>query len=79
MASQLGHRVLGRLGLELVGAGDERDQGHVDEEDRGSADVVAELADRLEEGKALDVSDGAADLGDDDIDVVAARLCGSAT
>ena len=35
------------------------------------ADVVAELADRLEEGKALDVSDGAPHFGDDHVDVVA--------
>ena len=36
-----------------------------------AADEVAELADRLEERQDLDVADGAADLGDDDVDVVA--------
>ena len=35
-----------------------------------AADVVAELPDRLEERQDLDVADGAADLGDHDVDVV---------
>ena len=35
-----------------------------------AADVVAELPDRLEEREDLDVADGAADLGDHDVDVV---------
>ena len=34
-------------------------------------DVVADLARRLEERQRLDVADGAADLGDDHVDVVA--------
>ena len=34
-----------------------------------AADVDRELADRLEERQRLDVADGAADLGDDDVDV----------
>ena len=33
-----------------------------------AADLVAELADRLEEGQALDVADRAADLGDHHVD-----------
>ena len=35
-----------------------------------AADVLAELPDRLEERQDLDVADGAADLGDHDVDVV---------
>ena len=35
-----------------------------------AADVLAELPDGLEEGEDLDVADGAAHLGDDDVDVV---------
>ena len=37
------------------------------------ADVLAELADRLEERQALDVADRAADLDDHDVDVLARR------
>ena len=39
-------------------------------EDVVAPDVLAELPDRLEEGQDLDVADGAADLGDHDVDVV---------
>ena len=35
-----------------------------------AADVLAELPDRLEEREDLDVADGAADLGDHDVDVL---------
>ena len=37
-----------------------------------AADEVTHLAGRLEEGQRLDVADGAADLGDDDVGRVAA-------
>ena len=60
-------RVLGRLGLQLAArreVGHERD---VEEEDAVAAEVVADLACGLEEGQRLDVADGAADLGDDDV------------
>ncbi len=67
--AQLGDRVLGRLGLRLADHADHRHQGDVDVEDVLAADVLAELADRLEEGQALDVADGAADLGDEHVDV----------
>ena len=40
------------------------------EEDVLASDVVAHLPDRLEKGQRLDVTDGAADLGDDDVHVV---------
>jgi len=41
----------------------------MDEENVVPALLVAELAQRLEEGKTLDIPDGATDLGDDNIDV----------
>ncbi len=67
---QLGDRVLGRLGLELLAGGQVRDQGHVDVAGVGGADVLLHLTDRLEERQALDVAHGAADLGDHHVDVV---------
>lgn len=63
-------RVLGRLGLELTGGADVRQQRDVHDEDVVAADLVADLADGLQERQRLDVADGAADLGDDDVDVV---------
>ena len=65
--AQRGDGVLGRLRLELAArreVGHERD---VEEEAVVAADEVAHLAGRLEEGQRLDVADGAADLGDDDV------------
>ena len=49
---------------------DERHQGDVDVADVVPPDVLAELPDGLEEREDLDVADGAADLGDDHVDVV---------
>ncbi len=69
-AAQFGDRVLGGLGLLLSGRTDERHQRDVDVADVVAADVLAELAQRLEEREDLDVADGAADLGDDDVDVL---------
>ena len=43
-----------------------------------AADVVADLAGGLEERQRLDVADRAADLGDDDVDVVGRPSRGSA-
>ena len=71
---QLAHRVLRRLGLELARGGDVRHQREVDEDRVLAADLLAELADRLEERQRLDVADGAADL--DDHDVVSRARCG---
>jgi hypothetical protein len=48
----------------------------VQEEDVVAADVVAHLAGGLEEGQPLDVADGAADLGDDDVRAVLGRHVG---
>ena len=69
-AAQLGDRVLRRLGLLLSRRSDERHQRHVEVADVVATGFLAELADRLEKGKDLDVAHGAADLGDHDIDVV---------
>ena len=40
------------------------------------ADLVPHLAGGLEEGQRLDVADGAADLGDDDVDPARALAAG---
>ena len=62
--AQLAHGVLGGLGLDLVGGGDVGNEAHVDEAEVGLALLLAELPDGLHEGLALDVADGAAELGD---------------
>ena len=68
-AAQLGHRVLGRLRL-LLARDEVGHQGQVHVADVVPADVPAELPDRLNEGDDLDVADRAADLDDDDVDVL---------
>ena len=68
-AAELLDRVLRRLGLELARHVDVRHQRAVDVHDAVASDLVSELPDRLEERQALDVAHGAADLGDDDVDV----------
>ena len=62
--------MLGGLGLELSGGGDEGNQGDVDKESVLAAMLLAHLADGFEERKRLDIADGAADFADDDIDIV---------
>ena len=69
--AQIADAVLRRLRLELAGRADERHERQVDVERVVAPDVLAELADRLEEGQALDVADRAADLDEDDVDVLA--------
>ena len=69
-AAQLGDRVLGRLGLLLAARPDERHQRDVHVADVGATHVEPELPDGLEERQDLDVADRAADLGDDDVDVL---------
>ncbi len=59
--------VLGGLGLVLVGAGEIGHQRHMDEETVFPSDLQGHLARRLQKGLALDVADGAADLGDDHV------------
>ena len=65
--------LLGGLGLELAGGGDVGEEGDVDVVDVLAPHIVAHLADGLEEGLALDVADGAADLDDDDVGVATRR------
>ena len=66
--AQLVDRVLGRLRLQFPGVADVGHQGQVDEHAAFRPEVRVELADRLEEGQRLDVADGAADLGDHEVD-----------
>ena len=68
--AQSRHGVLGGLGLQLLRRTDERHQGDVDEEHAVPTHVLTHLASRLEERLGLDIADGPADLGDDDIDIV---------
>ena len=72
-AAQLVDRVLRRLRLQLAGRLDERDEGDMQVENVLRADLAPELANRLEERERLDVADGAADLGDDDVGVGCGR------
>jgi hypothetical protein len=65
--AQLADRLLRRLGLQLARRAQERQQRQVDEHAVVRPVLEAELADRLEERQALDVADGAADLGDGDV------------
>src|SRR3982074_2588364 len=64
--------MLGRLRLELAGRRDEWQQSEVDIDRLAARQIVAELADRLEEGQALDVADRAADLDQHEVDAVVA-------
>ena len=68
-APQLVDGVLCRLRLQLAGVVDVGHEGEVDEHAPPPADVDGKLADRLEKRQRLDVADGAADLGHDEIDV----------
>ena len=72
-APQLVDRVLGGLGLQLAHRVEVRHERHVDEADVLAADVVAQLADGLEERQRLDVAHRSADLDDDDLGVRARR------
>ena len=71
-AAQLLDRVLGGLRLELAGGGQRGEQRDVDVQDVGPPDVLAHLADRLEERQRFDVADGPADLDDHDVRVAVA-------
>src|SRR5262249_23141870 len=61
-----------RLGLELAGARNERQQRQVDVDRMPARQLVAELADRLEERQALDVTHRAADLDEHEIEALVA-------
>ena len=65
--AQLLNRVLGRLGLRLVGAGNERNQCYMDKQAVAAANLSSNLTDCLEERLRLDVTGGAANLGDDNV------------
>ena len=65
-------RVLGRLGLELARAGNERQERQVDVDGMMPGQLVAELPDRLEERQALDITDRAPDLAQDEIEALVA-------
>ena len=67
--SQVAHAVLRGLGLELAGGADVRHQREVHVDRVVAPDVLAELADRLEERQALDVADRAADLHQHDVGI----------
>ena len=70
--AQFAHGMLGRLGLHLACGRDPRHQRQVDEHRIIVRQFVAELADRLEEGQALDVAHRAADLAEDEIHILIA-------
>ena len=65
-------RMLRRLGLQLARRGDVRHQRQVDEDGVPARQLLAELADRLEERQALDVADRAADLHQHEIEILVA-------
>ena len=65
-------RMLGRLGLQLARGLDIGQQRQMHETGMFAAELVAELADGLEERQALDIADRAADLAEQEIDIVAA-------
>ena len=66
-ALQLFHRVLCGLGFVFVRAGNVGHQHHMDVAAVVATLLQTHLTDGLEEGLALDVAGGAADLGDDDV------------
>ena len=71
--AQFLHGMLRRLGLELARARDIRQQGQMHEQRMAFRQVVLQLADRLEERQALDVTDRTADLDQREIIALVAR------
>jgi len=65
--AQLGHRLLGRLGLQLAGGLDEGDVGDVQENGVVVADAQGKFPNGLQKRQTFNVPGRAADLGDDDI------------
>ncbi len=74
--SEVADAVLRRLGLELAGGADVRHERQVDVERVIAADVLAELANRFEEGQALDVAHRAADFDEHDVHIDCDRANG---
>ena len=70
--AQLLDRMLGRLGLQFARGRNVGQQRQVDVDDVAARQIVAELADRLEERQALDVADRAADLDQHEVDPLVA-------
>ena len=68
-APQLVDRVLGGLCLQLARVADVGHERQVDEHAAPASHVDGELTNRLEKRQRLDVADGAADLGDDEVNV----------
>ena len=68
-ALKLLDRVLGGLGLVLIGAPEEGHQRHMDKEAVLPAHLQRDLPDSLQKGLGLNIADGAADLGDDHVGV----------
>ncbi len=69
-AGKLANAVLGRLGLQFSSGLDPGYEGGVDADGILAPEVVSKLADGLDERKRFDVADGAADLTDDEVDIV---------
>ncbi len=65
--AQLLHGVLRRLGLQFAGRGNVGQQGQVNVDGMPARQVVAELADGLEERKPLDIAHRAADLDEHEV------------
>ena len=70
--AQLLDRMLGRLGLELAGRGNVGHQGQMQIAGVVARQIVAELANGLEEGQTLDIAHRAADLDQDEIEFLIA-------
>src|SRR5687767_10809526 len=68
--AQVPDAMLRRLGLQLAGGADEWHQRQVDVEGVLAADILTQLADGFDERQALDVADRAADLDQNDVDVI---------
>ena len=71
-SAQLLDRVLSRLRLQLASRRESRQQRHVDVEHVAAADVLAHLANGLEERQRLDVAHRAAHLDDDHVGLAVA-------
>jgi hypothetical protein len=70
VAGHFPNAVLRRLGLQFTCRGEVGHQGGVDEAGLAAAELILQLADRLDERQALDIADGAADLADDEVEPV---------
>jgi len=67
---ELSHAVLRGLGLQLARRRDIGHQGDVHEQRVLAADLVAQLADRLDERQRFDIADGAADLAQHEVEII---------